>query len=294
MKIRFLQKLIDKLRGKPYAIGDLVRRYEYATRIKDFKTIALGSLHMGCVYRPAPAPEGEAQDLNFGFPYQDLYYSYHFYKFLNSNSTKRVLLSFSVFSPGDVTIKSKSDGICVLYKLIYGIPYQFDNIAEEKKLKQLEKPLLKKIEKYKRKLKNSQNYIYDKPRDAKILDKSPKAIENIKIRAGKHLKINHRPTQMEYLHKLLEATKANSQEFYIILSPVTSFYKSALPPSDVIYAELYKIIDNDKYPNAKIINFYDSEDFTDDDFMDGDHLNSQGAKKFTELLNHLKTDAPFK
>lgn len=82
MKIRFLQKLIDKLRGKPYAIGDLVRRYEYATRIKDFKTIALGSSHMGCAYRPAPAPEGEAQDLNFGFPYQDLYYSYHFYKFL--------------------------------------------------------------------------------------------------------------------------------------------------------------------------------------------------------------------
>ena len=243
MKIRFLQDFVDKFRGKIYGIGDLVRRHKYVNRIKNFSVIAFGSSHMGCANRPAPPPNGETTKLNFGFPYQDLYYSYNFYKYLNSKSTKTILLTFSVFSPGDVTIKSKLHGICVLYKLLFGVPYQYGNIAKEKKLEQLETAYNKKINKYKNKLKNSKHYIEDKPSYARILDKSPAAIEKLKIRAQKHFKINQRPVQMEYISKFLEDTKENSQKIYIILSPVTKYYKEALPASDIIYSELYKMVD---------------------------------------------------
>lgn len=286
MKIRFLQDFVDKFRGKIYGIGDLVRRYKYVNSIKNFSVIAFGSSHMGGAYRPAPPPNGENTKLNFGFPYQDLYYSYNFYKYLNSKSTKTILLTFSVFSPGDVTIKSKLHGICVLYKLLFGVPYQYGNIAEEKNLKQLETSYNKKINKYKNKLKNSK-YIKDKPRYKRILDKSPAAIEKVKIRAQKHFKINQRPVQMEYISKFLEDTKENSQKIYIILSPVTKYYKETLPSSDIIYSELYKMVDEKKYPHAKIVNFYDCEEFQDDDFLDGDHLNSYGAEKFTRLIEKI-------
>ena len=42
-----------------------------------------------------------------------------------------------------------------------------------------------------------------------------------------------------------------------------------------------------EYDGVVYFNFYDDKRFKEDDFKDGDHLNSKGAKKITQILNNI-------
>ena len=63
---------------------------------------------------------------------------------------------------------------------------------------------------------------------------------------------------------------------------MTKDYKDALLSSEELFKKLYDI--TNKYENVKILNYYDSKEFPDKEFYDGDHVNKIGAEKLTAMI----------
>lgn len=276
MRINAIQEIIDILRGKTFGLSVMVNKHECFLHIKNCSLLALGSSHMDLGYIP------EDGEVNMGVPSQDLYYSYNLYKLMNNKNLKTVLQTFSVFSPGDVLIKSGFNKIAVMFKLLYNIPYQDDEIAKKLKFNFWEKYYKFMLAKYMKSLNSPENY-NGKPTMSN--DIGVKNGAEIHERALKHFKINKKVTQMDYCIKLLEETKNNNQQLCFIIPPATSYYKEALPPSSELFKELYRVCEN--YPHAKILNLYESNDFDNDDFSDGDHLNWRGSVKLTQKVKEI-------
>ncbi len=244
-------------------------------------TMAFGSSHMEWGFIPQ---EGE---YNFASASQDLYYSYSLYRLFNSSNVKNIFVTFSVFSPNDMLIKSGLAGICTSLKLLYGIDYQDEAIAKKKGLYKLENIYQKEIAKRRKKLDLPENYCGG----ANYSQLKPKQdVEEIHKRALAHYKINQKTSnQMDFCLKFLQETKENKQNLYFILPPAHQMYKEVLPSSDKIFSSLYELCK--QFSHVQILNLYDSKEFFDSDFTDGDHLNQTGAIKMTEIMrNAIKAE----
>lgn len=279
MRIQFVQDIIDKLRRKvPYSfyiknLGKKILSYE---KIKDdIDTIILGSSHAQLGYR------AKANEFNLGLSFQDLYYSYELYKKFCNPKLKKVILFYSVFSPGNQTIKTKFSKTCITHKIITSIDYQDKKVAKNKKLYNLEADYNCQFEKYKKKFHFDSNYRGNEIKYTTSF-KSPVAQE----RANAHYKNNIRHNnQTDYVKKMLELANKNGINFLVVLSPATKAYRDCLPPSHELFAELFMLA---KTNNINIINMYDTEIFKNSDFIDWDHLNLKGATKLTaEIKKHV-------
>lgn len=183
-------------------------------------------------------------------------------------------------------IKSGLAGICTSLKLLHGIDYQDKAIAKQKKLYKLEKLYNKKILKQKDKLNLPDNYRGEATCSSRKTTYIKYDADKIHKRALAHYKINQKTSnQMDYCTKLLEDTKENGQKLYFVLPPAHSLYKEVLPNSNILFEKLYEACH--KYPHAKILNLYDSKEFEDSDFTDGDHLNRSGATKMTKRMHKI-------
>lgn len=274
MKIKFIQKIIDKIRHKPNFTLILLQKFEGFKKLKDVKTLILGSSHLQNNYI---ATEGE---YNFAISSQDLYYGYNLYKKLNNSSLKNIVIAFSVFTPGLSIIRTQCANFCVPYKMLLGIDYQDFNVAEEKLLYKSEDTIKKEIEMYLNK------DIVPKQYRGNLLWYPHKKFnaQKARERALKHYKNNQRENnQMEWCVKLLNDCSANNQKVYFILPPVTKSYRDALPKKDIVFKDLYNLVKN--YNNAKILNYYDTDYFDEKtDFTNEDHLNKKGAQKLSTLI----------
>ena len=266
--------MIDVIRGKFFAMDSMIRKAENLKNRTNYSLIALGSSHMEWGFIP------QHGEINLGSASQDLYYSYNLYRIFNSDSVKNVFITFSVFTPNDACIKSGLAGITVTLKLLYGIDYQYKDIAEKKKLYKKEKLYKNAINKKLKKFVPEENFFGQ----AKYTNNSqPKNREEIHRRASGHYKINKKKSnQMDYCLKLINDTLRNGQRLYFVLPPAHRFYKEVLPSSEKLFEKLYEMCKN--FSHVEIINLYDSNIFTDDDFSDGDHLNEMGAKKMTRIM----------
>lgn len=276
MRINFVQEIIDRLRHKIPSLKTLVKKkYGYMTvNASSINTLILGSSHLACGFR---AGEGE---FNFASPSQDLYYAYNLYKKYNTEFVKDIILSFSVFTPGHILIRTKMSKYCILYKLLFDIDYQDKEIAQKQGLYKLEKSYRKEIERYINKEKPVfENYcgnMSEYPEDEFNRKK-------IKEQALKHYKNNQRKNnQIDFLVKLIDETSINNQNLYIVIPPAEDEYRSYLPESRELFSKLYKVCEG--YKNVKILNFYNSKEFKHSDFCDGHHLKLQGAEKLTQLI----------
>lgn len=274
MRIQFIQNIIDSLRNKTWGMGTLVNKYLGIEKKPNIKTLILGSSHLMSGYLP------NQDEYNLAFNSQDLYYSYKLYNKYNNNNIKNIIISFSVFTAGQkLGLGSEADA-CAILKIIYNIDYQYPEIAKAKKLHKKEVFYQKAYEKYLKIVNLPKNY------RGEISSSKKKNIreKDIKIRALKHLKNNLRENNnLEYCTKLINATKENNQNLIFIIPPATTIYKSVLPSSEEIFNQFYKITQNNEH--IKIINLYDSNQFNDSDFYDGDHLNNTGAKKLTKIIH---------
>lgn len=112
MRIDIIQEMIDILRGKFFTLDIMLKKAVNLKNRTDFTVLALGSSHMRCGFIP------QKGEINLGSASQDLYYSYNLYKIFNSDSVKNVLLTFSVFSPNDILLKSGFAKIAISFKLL--------------------------------------------------------------------------------------------------------------------------------------------------------------------------------
>ena len=280
MKINYIQEIIDFIRGKKrinkyfYKIQKKLKNYEFIKNTEqNINTLILGSSHLERGYLP------RENEYNLASISQDLYYTNQLYKLYNNDKIKKIIIAFSVFSPGHSIIKTKRVSMAVKFKVLTGINYQDINIAKEKNLVELEKAYKyycnKKLildEKYRGGYERSEDY--------------PAGFnDNAEEISAKHLKNNKREiSQMHYLEEIFEISKKNNQKVLIIIPPATKKYKDFLPDSDELFASLYHLIE--KYEHVNFLNFYDTNDFTDEYFFDSDHLNYEGACKLTKLINH--------
>ena len=280
MRINLLQNLIDILRGKILYLKSTLISYNAYKNISNYSILALGSSHIYSTYIP------DDTGLNLGTPSQDLYYSYELYKLLNkkNENIKNVLLSFSVFTPGHCLIKTNEDKLAVLYKILFGIDYQFPEIAKEKHLYLLENIYKNKIKKYLKKEHFDENYRGGMPKN--YSDTTNLDSQKAKKIALKHLKNYHRKeSQMYLLEQLIKDTDKNCQKFFIVIAPMPEEYRNNLPSKEILFNDFRSLCA--KYSNVKIIDLYDSPLFIKEDFFDEHHLNIKGALKSTEVINNI-------
>ena len=208
---------------------------------------------------------------NLGLTSTDLYSNYHLYKNYRTSfkKLKNVLYFITVSSPGYSLIHTVERNRAIAYKFFFSIPYSNLNLINHK----YEKWIYKKCEKV-RLMEVEENYRgYDK--------KFLYGVHfNVEDRVRTHLRENNRePDQLGWLNALIDLIKEDGLKLFIIIPPFRSDYKVLLPDSSVLFRKFFSLKD------IHILNYYDSDLFTDDDLGDTDHLNEQGAIKLTKEIH---------
>lgn len=208
---------------------------------------------------------------------QDSFTSFSLFNILKDKmpNLKTVFLRYGVFSGGfDVSKARTYKDLCSCFKYLFDIDYSPKNYKKKyvKISKQLDKlPLLP-----------CKNGYID------LGNPNPNKDSTAKVRANYHLREHNREIKQDiWIEKLDELTKkcgGENVKLILVITPVTAEYRSYLPPSDVLFKDIY---DLSKKLNIKIINFFEDEDFTAEDFYDSDHLNLNGAIKFTKKLKNI-------
>ena len=275
----FIQDFVDILRGKVPYMENILAAYNVYKNIKDYETLALGSSHM-TGYMP------KENGMNMSISSQDLYYSYELYKILNNQNPdiKNIILSFSVFSPGHCLIKTNECNMTILYKILFGIDYQYPEIAKAKHFDLIEKFYENKIRKYCDKISYIEGYRGGMPEN--YFGTSSINPDKARITAIKHYKNNQREcSQMHLLKAFIKDVQKNNQNLYILIMPCPEEYRKILPPKEVLFESLKETILNES--NVKLIDLYDAAEYNNDEFLDEHHLNIKGAKKLSKYINNI-------
>lgn len=271
-----LQYLIDSIRGKTENsshLNDLSKKIlSYNNIIDKIETIILGSSHAQLGYRATK------NEFNLGLSFQDLYYSYKLYEKFNNPSLKNIVLFYSVFSPGNQTIKTRFADVSSIYKVVCGIDYQDEKEVKKQKLKRSESYLKNQYKKFIKNFVFESNYRGNENTYITCF-KPPYASE----RAEKHYKNNQRNNnQTKYVGMINNLVKQSGANLLVVIPPVTKAYKNFLPESKELFKELFCLAENS---DINILNLYSEDLFEDCEFVDWDHLNIEGANKLTKIIN---------
>ncbi len=214
---------------------------------------------------------------NLGLTSTDLYTTYFLYKNnrYNLKKLRNIIVFFNIPSPGYSLIYTSERYRAVAYKYFFNIPYAKDGFIDTK----YEDKILKKCKELSS-IEISSGYNgYEK----KTYYGKQITAEN---RVKPHLRENQRkPSQMHWLKELAKVIKEDNRKLFIIIPPFKSDYKKLLPEQTVLFNELFQL------KGIQILNFFNSELFSDADFGDHDHFNEQGAKKMTnEIHSYFKSN----
>lgn len=280
MRIKNFQKIIDLLRQKrklPQAI-DIIQKFEEFKLYNDIHTVILGHSHLEVGYI---ATKGE---FNLCTSAQDLYYTYHLFKYINNPNIKKIIIPISYFFAWSTLLRSSVLPKNVLtFKKLFGIEYQDNDLAKQLGFFKLERayfPYIDKLYKeYKLKTHTLGNYAYLKTYPGNF------STTDVQEKSNKILRTmnNHPHIQLEYVKKFIEDIK-NEQKIYFVLTPIDSELRALLPNKEEIFKEFYQIIDSYKSDSVKVINLYDSDSFNRQDFFDHEHVNISGAFKLTSII----------
>lgn len=242
---------------------------------KDYiTTLFVGSSHGELGINTNLIPHLGAYNLCIGS--QDLYYSYELYKkYAKLPNLKNICVTFSVFSSGYELQKTINKRLAYYYKKVFDIDFKYspEYGSLEKELNILDK--------------NSKYFL---PKGYSGYQETVSTFDfNIAIRDVKsHLKNAFRQNGQEnYIKKFQELADKHGHNLSVIITPHSPTYRLYSEKCakelgfdyNKIFEKLYKF---DK--EIKILNYFDNESFTDDDFFDWEHLLPSGALKFTNII----------
>ena len=182
---------------------------------------------------------------------------------------KKIFLFYSIFENGFELSKTVEKFRCVYYNAFFDIPYNKHLLKFRKKIIKME-----------REKKNFIDKFYRGENDIPL-----EIAYNIVDRMDKHLK-NFKRNQngLDFLYKLSKLIKEDKKELYIILPPYRNDYLKHIGYNNFteLKQQISKII-----PQKNIVDLTFNKNFQDNDFYDTDHMNLNGSKKFSKLLNNL-------
>lgn len=257
----------------PYCFEEILKKKNCFETLNNIDILFLGSSY--CAYSIVPS-KFDCNVFNFGTTSQDLYNSLNIYKHYQEKQIKKVALIYSAFADGFNLQKTSSKEICTYFNYLIDTDYQEYNKDGAK--------LLKKCNKLEKEL----NCIYTKNENGFLYPFSFMIDEVTNEVAEKHYRENIRvDTQTKYLFDLIKLCEKNNTEFVIIIPPYRSDYKESLLKhssfSD-IFRTAIKLQNNE---NISLIDLFNNDQFTDDDFGDSHHLTNKGALKASNILNDL-------
>lgn len=114
-------------------------------------------------------------------------------------------------------------------------------------------------------------------------------LHNANITAKYHTNKNpsHVKENMAILYHFANICKEKNIKLIILTTPVTDLYSSCLDPTqlNLMHKSINEILD--AYPETIYLNFMNDKRFNHNDFYDVDHLNTNGAQKFTTILTAI-------
>ncbi|MDR1025801.1 MAG: hypothetical protein LBL47_00225 [Lactobacillus sp.] len=272
-----IKKLINKIKGIPSGMmkpwyDELYAKTLELNNSRNIKTLSLGSSHGAYGFYAAKFSDNA---FNLSSTSQDLYSSFELSKSL-PDGLEKLIIFYSVFSPGYEVQKTKDFQVCAYLKAFLNIPYKYPDLKKA----ELDcfASAAKKITSQKsyQKIRSEQGYLFSTfhyPPDIKLFAER---------RAETHLRENLRNTnQTEYLKSIKEICDKDNISLYVVMAPAHVEYKNNLPPSSELFKDLFTLA---KKYDINIINLYDNDSFEGKDFGDFDHLNQEGAEKLTLML----------
>lgn len=239
-------------------------------------TIVLGSSHGDFAFNPAYCPGS----FNLCCRSQDLKHSFFLYSHVvrNCPGIKYLVLFYSVFSPGFILEKNSAENeICLALNELFSLDINYDN----EKLKSLSASIKGKLGDFAIEMEGVSGFL---PKNGKAFFSDTYGAER---RANDHIKYNKINEANHYLVELLSLAKQLGHGVCIVISPVRSDYRMAFNANvQSLFKSLFDVLgDFKKDGYVELLNCFDDDRFSDNDFGDYDHLLPLG--KGTETLSIL-------
>ena len=238
---------------------------------KEVEILALGSSHCMCGFCPNMIKGA----YNLGNTGQDLYTSYSLLKkyLPQLEKLKKVILFYSVFSPGYELAKTHALKQVVINHFVFDIPYEVPSLSA------WQRAVRHRYQKFDDSwLAYDRYYGYLPSCEA---NKMP-----LEERVAKHLRENARGThQTRYVEKMIDLCRDRGLSLEIVLSPGRSDYCGlVLKNTPDPFSELRACIGQQPGADVNVLDLFQAGPFEKNDFADSDHLNPKGAQKLTRLL----------
>lgn len=265
------------------------KRVEKLTLDKNISTLICGASHLMCALDDEIIPNST----NTCLPSESYYYTYYKLKKIlcNDNDLKYILLGLSFSSYGE----NSDNQIYETERIRYMYPKYFLILENSEKLSLLKKNLIGLFENTPYIFKSAiitfykSNEYTNYPFWGYFHDNTNLSDGNIYAAINRHyyntdsnLLQDFSDIQLEYLMKIVNLCTEKNIQLYLINTPVSNEYFSEIPEKFINhYYNIVKKLKSNK--NVKILDYHDYQ-LPKNYYGDADHLNSNGAKIFSEII----------
>lgn len=265
-----------------------VKRYtnDYNIKVEEVETIITG-----ISYTRAGIIENELfrKAHSFAMYSQDLFYDYKIAEYVlnkyENNKIKYAIIGLAYYCfQYDMSLSSMKNRVILYYNILEDKHnYKELSIEEFNKEFNISKDICDKV--FKKHENGSYKFSWSNP-SLKNFDRE-KIVEVSKKQVQRDCSKHYPQTVMEnkkIFRYYLELLEQHNIKPIVVVFPASKYYTKYF--EERIENEFDSIINNFRREyNFQYIDYFRSQLFTDEDFLDVSHLNTEGAKKFTKILN---------
>lgn len=255
---------------RPY-LPDVEKKVALERVLPKISTLVFGSSHAHFGWY------AEGDEFNCANSSCDLYHACELYKrilAMGAPCVRRVVLFYSVFSPGFLLEKTSAGSFAISYRHLWGIPYQARLQPVARIIEWKVKNLLLAAQ-----ASADDGYLGN---NEYLVKKNSKPIDVGKRVAG-HLRHCRRPvSQNGFVAEMACLAASCGHEFVVVIPPVRQDYAAFLPVDHMsLFSGLTAMAEKHRF---RVLDYTRNVAFGAADFMDYDHLSKAGARKLSGLV----------